>query len=243
MEFTSVFLEQIVNDCSELLAVIDNSTVVTTAGKVTCAKNFIARYALLLQYEGFSFSIHAWEEPDRGRNNIDRINRTKQNLAALHVAAAFLSNKAKRAIDAADAINIVSVADDGVQLNLDSLQVRIDVTSCYPQKDCIRNDVEYMFGIAGGRLENWQPCSSTWLGILGLVLPLPLIHCGVSLVSELSQLDHVLGSFKSRGFPVTFMNDLEVYRSILCLCIASNCNLVIEFDGRSASIPPFLNSS
>ncbi|PNG99546.1 hypothetical protein TSOC_014674 [Tetrabaena socialis] len=123
MAFTPEYTQQIVNDCTDLMSVVKNNSVSVTADLLSCAKKFTDRYSDLLKYEGFVFCLHAWEEPDRGRSNIHKTNRTKQNIAALHVAAGFLCAKAQRCL-ASTGISFVPVAADDAPIDaLTKLQV------------------------------------------------------------------------------------------------------------------------
>jgi hypothetical protein len=223
-------MQQVVADCTDLYSVVENSVVVTPA-TVSRAKLFVERYSDMLKYEGFVFSIHAWEDPDRGRASIGRTNRSEQNIAALQVAAGFLCSKAQRFLASTTAavttVPVTSSADDvagGLQVN--------NIVSCFASTNETCRDIEFMYGIAGGRLENWRPTSELeWSTCIQLALDIDPSSSSNSvthrLTDKLSRIQYIIDVCKCNAH---LMDDLYVLRTLVIMCLANDCQLIVCLD-------------
>lgn len=244
MAFTKEFMAQVVADCNGLMFVVRDSVVVTPE-IVERAKSFVQKYSDILKYEGFEFSIHAWEDPDRGRANIGRTNRSKQNIASLHVAAGFLRSKAQRFVDSTTAgITLVPVtradADEVTEAVADlNVSDMSDIIACYASSTEVRHDFEYMYGIAGGRLENWVPKSGwEWSDLLQMALDILPTHVSSShprrmpLAQKLVRIEDVILEFRA---DVSLTDDLNVLRTLAVMCLANDCKLVVDLAGGVAA--------
>jgi hypothetical protein len=219
MAITRDYMMKIVADCSGLMSVVDNSITIT-AEKVACAKTFADRYTDLLKYEGFVFSNHAWDEPDRGRALIENTNRTKQNVAALQVAAGFLSTKAQRWLDSG--ITTVPIVP---KFDIANVMEGLQVKSCFTTSATINRDIEYMHGIAGGQLESWTPKSDfTWSNMLAFGL---ISHS--HLPCKLARLQDMIDLVTSNAdHDQSLIEDLRMFRDLLIMCIVNDSQLVFR---------------